>query len=180
MWHCWSICIVKGHRGWEFFSSPVSRTARGPSQPPIQWVPGALFLEVKQLGYEADHSPPSSAEVKEWVELYLHSSNTPSWCGAKLNHKDNFTFTFTLKKKAACSSKTSVILPLGHNAIPRLLYNECETLSKSQDSQNFTCYSSIICVECKKSKLHSQCFTMCTLHQILLGWSSWGCDGWVI
>jgi hypothetical protein len=24
-------------------------------------------------GREADHSPPSSAEVKEWVELYLHS-----------------------------------------------------------------------------------------------------------
>jgi hypothetical protein len=31
----------------------------------------------------ADHSPPSSAEVKEWVELYLHSSNTPSWRGAQ-------------------------------------------------------------------------------------------------
>jgi len=25
----------------------------------------------------ADHSPPSSPEVKEWVELYLHSPNTP-------------------------------------------------------------------------------------------------------
>jgi hypothetical protein len=24
-------------------------------------------------GREADHSPPSDAEVKEWVELYLHS-----------------------------------------------------------------------------------------------------------
>jgi hypothetical protein len=24
-------------------------------------------------GREADHSPPSSAEDKEWVELYLHS-----------------------------------------------------------------------------------------------------------
>jgi hypothetical protein len=24
-------------------------------------------------GSEADHSPPSNAEVKEWVELYLHS-----------------------------------------------------------------------------------------------------------
>jgi len=24
-------------------------------------------------GREADHSPPSSAEVKEWVELYLYS-----------------------------------------------------------------------------------------------------------
>jgi hypothetical protein len=24
-------------------------------------------------GREADHSPPSSAEVEEWVELFLHS-----------------------------------------------------------------------------------------------------------
>jgi hypothetical protein len=33
---------------------------------------------------EADYSPPSSAEVKERVELYLHSPNTPSWRGAQL------------------------------------------------------------------------------------------------
>jgi hypothetical protein len=39
----------------------------------IQWVPGALSLGVKRPGSEADYSPPSSAEVKEWVELYLHS-----------------------------------------------------------------------------------------------------------
>jgi hypothetical protein len=24
------------------------------------------------------------------VELYLHSPNTPSWCGAQLKHRDNF------------------------------------------------------------------------------------------
>jgi hypothetical protein len=36
------------------------------------------------LGREADHSPLSSAEVKEWVELYLHSPNVPSWCGTQL------------------------------------------------------------------------------------------------
>jgi len=30
--------------------------------------------------------------VKEWVELYLHSPNMPSWRGAQLN-RDNFTFT---------------------------------------------------------------------------------------
>jgi hypothetical protein len=53
------------------------RTALGPTQPPIQWVPGALSLGVKWLGREADHSPPSSSEVTEWVELYLHSPNTP-------------------------------------------------------------------------------------------------------
>jgi hypothetical protein len=35
-------------------------------------------------GREADHSPPSSAKVKEWVELYLHSHNTPSWRGVQL------------------------------------------------------------------------------------------------
>jgi hypothetical protein len=33
---------------------------------------------------EADHSSPFSAEVKEWVELYLHSPNTSTWCGAQL------------------------------------------------------------------------------------------------
>jgi hypothetical protein len=46
------------------------------------------------LGHEADHSPPSSAEVKEWVELYLHPPNTPSWHGTQLGEqRDNFTFT---------------------------------------------------------------------------------------
>jgi hypothetical protein len=34
-------------------------------------VPGALSLAVKRPWREADHSPPSSAEVKEWVDLYL-------------------------------------------------------------------------------------------------------------
>jgi hypothetical protein len=65
-----------------FLSTTESRMALGPAQPPIQWVPGALSLGVKQPGREADHSPPSSAKVKECMELYLHSPNTPSWCGA--------------------------------------------------------------------------------------------------
>jgi hypothetical protein len=43
----------------------MSRTALGLTQPPIQWLPGALFLRVKRPGREADHSPPSSTEVKE-------------------------------------------------------------------------------------------------------------------
>jgi hypothetical protein len=41
----------------------------------------AISLGVKPAR-EADHSPPSSAEVKEWVELYIHSPSTPSWRGA--------------------------------------------------------------------------------------------------
>jgi hypothetical protein len=37
------------------------------------WVQGALSLGVKRPENEANHSPPSSAEVKECVELYFHS-----------------------------------------------------------------------------------------------------------
>jgi hypothetical protein len=56
-----------------FLFTTAFRTALGPTQPPIQWVLGALSLGVKRPEREADHSPPSSAEVKECVELYLHS-----------------------------------------------------------------------------------------------------------
>jgi hypothetical protein len=41
--------------------------------------------------FTADHSPPSSAEVKEWVELYLHSPNMPPWRNVQLKHGD-FTY----------------------------------------------------------------------------------------
>jgi hypothetical protein len=55
------------------------------------------FPGVKRPGREADHLPPSSAEVKERVELYLHSPNMPSWHGAQFKkHRDYFTFTYTL------------------------------------------------------------------------------------
>jgi hypothetical protein len=53
--------------------SMLSRTDLGPTQPPIQCVEGALSMGVKRPERETDHSPPSSAEVKECVELYLHS-----------------------------------------------------------------------------------------------------------
>jgi hypothetical protein len=63
----------------------------------MQWVPGALSLEVKRPRREADHLTPSSSEVNECVELYIHSLNTSSWRGAQLKeekHRDNFAFTF--------------------------------------------------------------------------------------
>jgi hypothetical protein len=49
----------------QFFSRPDP----APTQPPIQWVQGTLSLGLKRLGREANHSPPSSTEVKECVEL---------------------------------------------------------------------------------------------------------------
>jgi hypothetical protein len=59
--------------GNNFHFSMSSRPALGPTQPPIQWVPGALSPGVKRPGREADHSPPASAEVKKNVGLHIHS-----------------------------------------------------------------------------------------------------------
>jgi hypothetical protein len=42
----------------------VSRLALEPTQPPVQWMLGALSLGVKKSGLEGDHTPPSSSEVK--------------------------------------------------------------------------------------------------------------------
>jgi hypothetical protein len=57
-----------------FLLTTASRPTLGLTQPPIQRVPGALSMGVKQPGREADHSLPSSAEVKnEWS----HTSTPP-------------------------------------------------------------------------------------------------------
>jgi hypothetical protein len=54
-----------------FFTS--FRPALGPILPPIQWVPGALSSGIRRPGCEADHWPPTSAEVKKNVDLYIYS-----------------------------------------------------------------------------------------------------------
>jgi hypothetical protein len=51
--------------------SKLSRPALRSTQPPIQWVPGALIPGVKRPGREAHHSPPASAEVKKmWIYTF--------------------------------------------------------------------------------------------------------------
>jgi hypothetical protein len=48
------------------------------------------------LGREADHSPLSSAKVKEWMELCLHSPNTPSWRSARLGGAQGQVYLYLL------------------------------------------------------------------------------------
>ena len=54
------------------------RPSLGPTQPPIRWVPG-LSRGVKWPGRDVDHPPPSSAEVKERVQLYLYFPSGFPW-----------------------------------------------------------------------------------------------------
>jgi len=63
-------------------------------QPPIHWVRGALSLWVKWPCYEAHHSPPSSAEVKN---AWNYTSIPPLRLdGVVLNWNTGTTLIFTL------------------------------------------------------------------------------------
>jgi len=57
-----------------FLLTITSRPTLRPTHLPIRWVLGALSLGVKGPGRnESEHTPPSSAEVKECVALCLHT-----------------------------------------------------------------------------------------------------------
>ena len=59
------------------FSAPVQT---GPGAHPSSCTMGTgSLLEVKRPGRGADHIPPSSAGVKERVELHICSPSGPSW-----------------------------------------------------------------------------------------------------
>jgi hypothetical protein len=68
-----------------------------PTQPPIQWVRGALSLGVKRPGLAADHLVPKSRMYGRMGKYVWSYTSTPqyvfmAWCSVK--HRDNFTFTF--------------------------------------------------------------------------------------
>jgi hypothetical protein len=70
--------------------STSSRPALEPTQPRIQWAPGALSPGVKRPGLEADHLPVTSVEVKNmWIYVSTPSYTFVGWCLIK--HKVTFT-----------------------------------------------------------------------------------------
>ena len=60
------------------FSAPV-QTDRAVHPASCTMGTGSLSEGVKRPGRDANHTPPSSAEVKERIELYLYSLSGPSW-----------------------------------------------------------------------------------------------------
>jgi hypothetical protein len=59
-------------------------TASKPALEPTQWVAEALSPGVKRPGREADHSPPTSAEVKNaWSYTSIPQYVFIAWCLVK-------------------------------------------------------------------------------------------------
>jgi hypothetical protein len=81
------------------FSCWCKCVQNGPPNLPSNGYQGS-FPGLKRPGREADHSPPSTAEVKERMELYLNSPNTPSWRGAYLS--TGLAYTFSCWCKFCC------------------------------------------------------------------------------
>jgi hypothetical protein len=61
----------------------VSRPALRPTQSPRQWVARTLSVVVKRPGREADHSPPSTAEVNAWSYTSTLPYAFMAWCTVK-------------------------------------------------------------------------------------------------
>jgi hypothetical protein len=70
----WAVRVKNPGKDKNFIFSTSSRPALGSTQPPIQWVPGALSPEVKRQGREDDHSPPTCVEVKK---MWIYTSTLP-------------------------------------------------------------------------------------------------------
>jgi hypothetical protein len=116
-----------------FLFNTMSRPALGFTQPPIQWVRGVLSLVIKWPGCEADHSPPSSAEVKECVPFSQYVFM--AWCFVK--HRDNFTFTVTVNlpfcqniiyvkahevRRLSCTCFQASVIVLGERLVSWFVY----------------------------------------------------------
>jgi hypothetical protein len=59
-------------KGRIFLFATTPRRALGLAQPPIQWVHGALSLEIRRLECEADLSPQCRGEECVYLYLFLH------------------------------------------------------------------------------------------------------------
>jgi hypothetical protein len=74
-----------------FLFSMMSKPVLGPTQPLKQWTVADVSLKVKQQEREADHSPPSSGNVKNGGAI-TSFPQASSWHGASLIKPwDNFT-----------------------------------------------------------------------------------------
>jgi hypothetical protein len=82
--------VFHSRQGQNFLFATSSRADLSPTQPPVQWVLGALSQGIKRLGLESDHSPSSSAKLKKGGAI-TSLLPTSLWRGAYLIKHRGFT-----------------------------------------------------------------------------------------
>jgi hypothetical protein len=104
-------------------NQPASIPALGPTQLPIQWVPGTLSLEVRRPDRKADHSPPSSAKVTSaWrytstPQIRLHFV-VLSWSTGTPLHLLILCGKYKLRRLLVCNSLCSLRLKYSYFKYP--------------------------------------------------------------
>jgi hypothetical protein len=80
----------------------------GSIQPLIEWVPGGLPLGVKRQWREADHSPPSNAEVENaWSYTSTPQYFFMAWCSVKAQGQ---LYLYLLNKSHRASSRNDQLI----------------------------------------------------------------------
>jgi hypothetical protein len=125
----------------DFFFVTTSKPILGPTQPPIQWVPGALTPRIKWPERESDNSPPFTVEINAWSYAFTPKYLFMEWRLVKtqgyvfmawyfVKHRNNFTCTFTFASRYWVLTETTLlthILSL-HNRNVRHLGHESPPL----------------------------------------------------
>jgi hypothetical protein len=98
-----------------FLFTTASRPALVSTQSPIQWVPEGSFSGVKRPGCEAEHSPPSRADVKNaWSCTSI--PNTPPWCGAQLKESIGTKIVIGVKVCYGLQGRQEMSITLHHKS----------------------------------------------------------------
>jgi hypothetical protein len=128
-----------------FLFATACRPALGPTQSPIQWVPGTLSPSVKRPVREADHLPPSSTEVKNaWRYTSTPSYVFMTWClvqyRMRLHIVDNFTLRYLTSPHLCAYSLQVSILYLFQEGMFCWVVPSCQQLVANR---------TLCCVLCK-------------------------------
>jgi len=133
-WAVWGM-----NPGWGEIFTPV-RAGSG-AHPASYTVGTGSFPGVKRLGSGVGHPPPSSAKVKERIQLYLHSTPGPLWpvTGWTLL----FTLPFVLKRDILVENGENLRLAYTTRAIPKSTSDWLVKKIQNRE-QNFIVWSSYV------------------------------------
>ena len=109
---------------WKRVFPHPSRPALGPTQPPTQWVQVSL-PGVKRPGRGVDYPPPSSAEVKERVALYLYSCPDGPCSPPSLLYNWYRVFPGGKERPGRDTDPSPPSSSVGHERVELYLYSAC-------------------------------------------------------